>query len=365
MTDGDASITAWIDAGLFDPDDPLAEAFGPVLEFYSSVGIDPQDFVGTPFDELIGVVNMSVLRPGPWLTADEVRDAAGLDEQTFNLLATSAGYTPDQQYTTADVRAFEAFSGARELFTEEALDGFVRVLAASMARVADATSALFRIDVAPRIEAGGGTEVDWARNNYESSGLIGGLFVTMEAFFLNQLVGAVRLSDQARIASTSDAVSTVSLAVGFVDIVGYTQLSMATAPDDLARFISAFEKRAIGVVTTRGGRLVKLIGDEIMFVTVEPDDAVGIAMGIIDAFADTDAVPRGGVAFGEVIGVGGDYYGPVVNLASRVVDQAVPGEVLVDEATASSCTGDATFSVAGRRQLKGFADPVPLWTVER
>ena len=68
------------------------------------------------------------------------------------------------------------------------------------------------------------------------------------------------------------------------------------------------------------------------------------------------------MAFGAVIASGGDLYGPIVNLASRIADIAVPGEVLVNQAIADSVPG-RVFEPAGRRQLKGFNDPVRLWTL--
>jgi adenylate cyclase len=69
-----------------------------------------------------------------------------------------------------------------------------------------------------------------------------------------------------------------------------------------------------------------------------------------------------------VVARGGDYYGSVVNLASRVADTAVPGEVLVDAAArtaAENVTDQLAFAGAGRRMLKGFDEPVPLWSVTR
>ena len=163
---------------------------------------------------------------------------------------------------------------------------------------------------------------------------------------------------------TGSSVTTINVAIGFVDIVGYTHLSTTLAPDRLASFISNFEARAVGLVKDQGGRLVKLIGDAVMFVAVEPDEAVAVANAILHEFAGTDALPRAGIASGEVIAVGGDYYGELVNLASRMADLAVPGEVLVDEATAHRALTHR-FDGAGRRQLKGFADPIALLALQR
>ena len=85
------------------------------------------------------------------------------------------------------------------------------------------------------------------------------------------------------------------------------------------------------------GHIVKHIGDEVMFVALDAGDGCAIAREITSACSE-GIEPRGGVAFGEVIARHGDYYGTVVNLASRLAELAVPGEVLVDEAAATSAT---------------------------
>jgi adenylate cyclase len=359
-----SSLQRWIDMGLFDPSAQEAESFRDVITFYDSMGIDPADFEGVEPAHLMAAINMRILRPGRRFTAAEARSAAGLDDARFERLCRSAGYALDGEFTEMDVEAIAGFATASPLFSDDAINDFARTLSSAMARVADATTSAFRIDIGSQIEAAGGAEVDYARKNQESAALIEGLFLGMRALFLNQLTDAVRLGDEGWRASTSGAVTTIKVAVGFVDIVGYTQFSGSLEPDDLANFIRDFEATAIGLVTEHGGRLVKLIGDAIMFVAVDPVQAVAIAEAILEAFDGTAAQPRGGLAYGEVIALGGDYYGTVVNLASRIVDQAVPGEILVDSATIDRA-GMQDFEAAGRRQLKGFDEPVALFAYRR
>jgi adenylate cyclase len=74
---------------------------------------------------------------------------------------------------------------------------------------------------------------------------------------------------------------------------------------------------------------VKLIGDEVMFVTRDPAAACDIALELFERVAgDPNVTPRGGIAFGELLLRAGDYFGPIVNLASRVAQIAVPSELL-------------------------------------
>ena len=62
----------------------------------------------------------------------------------------------------------------------------------------------------------------------------------------------------------------------------------------------------------------------------------------------------------------GDYFGPIVNLASRIAELAVPHEILVtDEVRAGAGGAGLRFDAAGKRMLKGFEQPVTLYAVQR
>ncbi len=126
------------------------------------------------------------------------------------------------------------------------------------------------------------------------------------------------------------------LAIGFVDLVGSTRLANNLSSRDLLDTIASFEARAFDVASLCSGRIVKHVGDEVMFMALSAEIACNVGLSMIEQFAAEQIQPRGGIAFGEVITYHGDYYGPVVNLASRLTDQAVPGEVLVDSTVRSS-----------------------------
>jgi class 3 adenylate cyclase len=155
------------------------------------------------------------------------------------------------------------------------------------------------------------------------------------------------------------------LAIGFVDLVGSTALQSGLDIDALADQVSRFETRAFDVTAAGGGRLVKFIGDEIMVAAVDPVAGCNIVADLVDAFTDDGTQPRAGLVFGEVLFRHGDYYGPVVNLAARLVDAAIPGEALVDASVVEAVKEDAgpVFEPAGRRMLKGFDEPVAAWTL--
>jgi adenylate cyclase len=156
------------------------------------------------------------------------------------------------------------------------------------------------------------------------------------------------------------------MAIGFVDLVGFTQLANRLTSRELLGRISAFEARAFDVASDCGGRIVKHVGDEVMFMALTGELACGVALSMTEEFEASGIQPRSGIAFGEVITYHGDYYGPVVNLASRLTDHAVPGEILVDRGIQESSDDKGiAFEPAGRRQLKGFDEPVPVFSLGR
>jgi adenylate cyclase len=126
---------------------------------------------------------------------------------------------------------------------------------------------------------------------------------------------------------------TVETTVGFADLVGFTLLSQELSDEALAEVVSRFEALAFDIVSSLGGQVVKVIGDEVMFVVRDAAEGARIALRLADAYADDELLSdvRVGLASGSVLAMEGDYYGPVVNLASRIVKIAIPGTVLVSD----------------------------------
>lgn len=120
-------------------------------------------------------------------------------------------------------------------------------------------------------------------------------------------------------------------AVGFADLSGFSRVSKTGTPEQITEIVETFESAAFDVVSSHEGRVVKLIGDEVMFVARTIDEAVEIAIELIVRLAPVEAVPpvHCGVAFGETVRVGGDVFGPTVNLASRLTGLAQPDSVVV------------------------------------
>jgi adenylate cyclase len=119
--------------------------------------------------------------------------------------------------------------------------------------------------------------------------------------------------------------------VGFADLSGFSRISKGASAEEITEIVEIFEATAFDVVSAHGGRVVKLIGDEVMFVADSFDDAIEISLELISRLQPIEALPsvHCGVATGPTVLVGGDVFGPTVNLASRLTDQARPDSVAV------------------------------------
>ncbi len=119
--------------------------------------------------------------------------------------------------------------------------------------------------------------------------------------------------------------------VGFADLSGFSRISKEASAEEITEIVEIFEATAFDVVSGHAGRVVKLIGDEVMFVADSFDDAIEISLDLISQLRPIEALPsvHCGVASGPTVLVGGDVFGPTVNLASRLTDQARPDSVAV------------------------------------
>ncbi|MDA0635284.1 adenylate/guanylate cyclase domain-containing protein [Nonomuraea sp. MCN248] len=143
----------------------------------------------------------------------------------------------------------------------------------------------------------------------------------------------------------------VPIAVGFADLVSFTRRSRDLPERDLAALVEGFESRAADVVAAHGARLVKTLGDEVLFTASTPAQAAAIALDLVDA-----EELRVGLAYGPVLPMLGDVFGTTVNLAARLTAIAAPGTILTDEALAGALKGDGRFTVHRhrRRQARGL-----------
>ncbi|MEP6760174.1 MAG: adenylate/guanylate cyclase domain-containing protein [Sporichthyaceae bacterium] len=148
------------------------------------------------------------------------------------------------------------------------------------------------------------------------------------------------------------------LSVGFADLVSFTRLSQRMEERVLAALVDRFDALSADVIAGAGGRLVKTVGDEVLFVADRPESAALIGLELAEAMAADPDLPdvRVGIATGTVLTRMGDVFGRTVNLASRLTALAQPGAVLVDRRTADAVArgGQFELDVERTRAVRGM-----------
>jgi class 3 adenylate cyclase len=355
-------------AGLYDPKAPNAAERLELLEWLAARGATVARMVQAAREgSLTGLAGDLVLRPGGRYTLAETAERAGLPAERVRELSLAVGLpaTADEAvYTDDDVDTFRSFTSSMSLFGAVPVLRFVRTIGWSLARIAEAAVSVFIVNVEGPMRQRGKSERALAEANLRAIEALAAVQALIHSLFLTHMEAAIRRFRRARLAATVD---TVHMTVGFVDLVGFTTLSRRMPARELAGLVERFEETAHDVVTTRGGRVVKLIGDEVMFVALDAAAACDAALALFEHFAgDPSVTPRGALASGELVVRGGDYYGPIVNLAARVAQIAVPNEMLVTaEVAAETASPTLRFEPAGKRMLKGFDEPIALLAVER
>jgi glycerol-3-phosphate dehydrogenase (NAD(P)+) len=349
---------------------PHEAAMESLKAFLRSRGVDAGEIEKAIADDSLDLlaVDTALVPRRPGLTAEQVSERSGLPLATVHQAWTAMGFPDvaddDPVFSEVDV---EGLSVMQQLLVHVTADTdtavqLLRVMGSAMARVAEA-------EVAASSELMGVTDRAQVAEVFVvgAEPTIAAIGRLLEYVWRRHLEAAThRLILREEGATLSGA--SAELAVGFADLVGYTMLSQELDESELAEVATGFEEVAHESVTSRGGRLVKMIGDEAMFVVEDPRDAAMIALELSEAYAGAD-VPssiRVGLAFGSVVARDGDYYGPVVNLASRVVNMARAGSVLVSDAMHSELRDEEglEWRPLRPRQLRHIGR-VQLWVLRR
>jgi adenylate cyclase len=156
-------------------------------------------------------------------------------------------------------------------------------------------------------------------------------------------------------------------AICFLDITGYTHLTEERGDEAAAQLAARLAPLVQRLAERRGGKVVKWLGDGVMFHFREPRPAVLAALEMLEAVGDAGLPPAHiGLDAGPVVFQGGDYFGRTVNIAARIAEHASPGQVLVSQAVADAVgSGDVAFTPIGSVVLKGVSRPVGLHSVDR
>ena len=292
--------------------------------------------------------------------------AAPFLERLWRALGLAMPDAGEQRFTEADLDAARRVKAFRDAgLSEESILEIGRVMSRAMANVAATIGNVF-IDTYLQP---GDNERDLAlRYAAASKELVPMLGPVLEHVLQVQQVGLIR---QAAVDASSlesgHLPGAVEMSICFADLVGFTKLGENLDAIELGRVAERLEELA-GEVADGPVRLVKTIGDEVMLASRDNDALLDSALALVESADEEDeGFPplRAGMARGDVLGRGGDWYGRPVNLASRITDIARPGSVLADGAVKEAASGDLSWSFAGKRRLKGLDAEAVLFRARR
>ncbi|RLV49926.1 adenylate/guanylate cyclase domain-containing protein [Nocardioides mangrovicus] len=156
---------------------------------------------------------------------------------------------------------------------------------------------------------------------------------------------------------------TTEVTVGFADLVGFSAWSNEHSQEQIGRVVEAFEDRASDAVALHGGRVVKTLGDSVLYVCAGPVAAYDIADDVVREVGGDLELPdvRVGLATGPVQLRLGDVFGPAVNLAARMTSVARRNRIIADQRTADLLPAEQfQVRVLPARPVRGFGDLEPV-----
>ncbi|GAB3208900.1 adenylate/guanylate cyclase domain-containing protein [Marinactinospora thermotolerans] len=250
-------------------------------------------------------------------------------------------------FTESDVEALRITANllANGVLDEEAAIRLARAMGQTMARLAEwQTSILTTLDYTPPETVEGGQLAPLV-------GITKDLLPDVERLLVHiwrRQLAASAARTLAVLEKNEDAAPNYfPLVVGFADLVSFTTLSRELDEAGLAEVVEGFEATSADIVASSGGRVVKTLGDEVLYVTNSAAQAAEIALQLADGVKTHVEVPdvRVGLAYGPVLALLGDVFGTTVNRASRLTSFARPGTVLIDEALAGLLEDDDSYQV--------------------
>ena len=311
-------------------------------------------------------LEQAILGEQPALTNEQVASSAGVPVEQARRLWRALGF-PDAgdaaAFTEGDRTALTLLVGAVDRGTVD-FDTAVRLTRAvgqTMARLADWQVATLAARVA-QLESG-----DEATGSRIGSALrladeLGVPFERLLVYSWRRHLAAAVARIEALGAQDAD-LHTSRVTVGFADLVSFTALSNQLGEDRIGDLVEIFESRCADVVAARNGRVIKTLGDSVLFVNDDPAQAMKTGFGIVEVIGRDSRLPdvHVGLSTGSVVMQLGDVFGPPVNMAARLTSVARRNRVVTDPATAELLPpGDFDTRPLPPRPLRGFGVVEPV-----
>jgi adenylate cyclase len=273
----------------------------------------------------------------------------------------------DDELLQLAVPALEGFGG-----NETALLGANRQLGDNLRRLAESQVRLFHSHVEDQLAAEGHPTHSWTDDlNQVAASMMASLERTLALLYRRHFehyvleVTVLRAEAALERAGLARRRPVQPPAIAFLDLTGYTRLTEERGDRAAAELAGRLVEIVHEFAHRGGGRVVKLLGDGVMFHFPEPAQGVRCGLELVDRLPRVGLpAARVGLHSGPVVFQDGDYFGRTVNVAARITDYARPGEVLVSDqvvADADRLEG-VRFAPVGPVSLKGLSAPITLYT---
>ena len=370
---------AWSEAGLYDSLDPAADDRLGLLRYLTERGATTEQLIEAHRrGALPGVAGELVTQNRTeMVSVADIAGRCGLSISRVMRILLAAGIPAERETEVpADLEmVMSAFEQGAALMGEEAILAFTRVLGSAANNVAEAAIALFFAELGPGSERGGPDELGRARLAEAATTVFTEVPGVLAHLVMDAFERAQRRAQTARswlgpVPSAADEAEgpTEVVPLGFVDLVGSTAWAQTLPQRDQNLALARFESAAWSSAVLAGGRVIKTIGDAVFFAAPTAEAACRIGLEVCRAAAEDDVLPpaRGAVGIGPATPREGDYFGPLVNLLSRLVKAGAPGEVVVTEAVAKDLSpGMWELRSLEPAALRGIDAPVRAFVVDR
>jgi len=313
---------------------------------------------------------MRLFEAGSPLGVNEAAARAGLEPEQVEQLMAALGFSWSG-LRESDIEIFDILRVARDAgLPWEAILGMTRVFGDSLRRIADSEIRMVHVYIHERLMADGASEEEVERliSGIEQNlgPLVNPMIQRLHREYLLEAMMEDAFFHVADSNTQAKELGSVEATIAFVDIASFTALAEASGDDTAMHVLDRIDTIVRPLLVEHDGKLVKHVGDGFMLAFHDPAAAVQFAVATqseIGRDADLPAI-RVGINSGPALYRTGDYLGGAVNVASRVVSAAMPGQILLTEPVAKAASNEGIpVEEVGVRMVRGVDDPLALYRV--
>jgi adenylate cyclase len=307
------------------------------------------------------------------VSIEAVAEETGLEIELIERILTMMGTPVGMEHELSPADAVAIRLCAQVLAAGFPLVAFlqlVRVYVQSLRRIAEAEVRLFHLFVHEPLIRDGVPELQMAEEMGDLAANITPLAAPLTEYLHNRYLRFYIEQDVVGHMEVGGEQSTAEIELGhvavtlcFIDLTGFTRFTEEEGDIEALDVVENFVE-TVEATLPREATIVKTIGDEVMVVSPDAAGLTEWAVAFLDRF-DRRPQPRVGIHTGEAVYRDGDYFGGQVNLAHRIVNRALAGEVLVTDRVAASLAGRQGLRLEpiGEVTLRGFPVPTALFVV--